>query len=171
MSTHTNSTATSDDAPLPEALRLLLEQELSPGARLAYVGLLLLALAAGITVASLWLTEPSLPMRTQVAFAAMLVIALSWCGFAIWALLHRRVLYARHRLVSARMATLFCAAFSAGAFILAAIGGGGLGAFLAGVLGLIMLAVAMALLLRAHRYYDGLRRRQSELQRALDERG
>lgn len=170
MNTPVNSTAASDEAPLPEALRLLLEQELSPGARLTYVGLLLLALAGGVTVASLWLTEPSLPMRTQVAFAALLTIELSWCGFAIWALRHRRVLYARHRLVSARMATLFCAAFSAGAFVLAA-SGGGLGAFLAGALGLIMLAVALALLVRAHRYYDGLQRRRSELQRALDERG
>jgi hypothetical protein len=170
MNTHTNSTASSDEAPLPEALRLLLEQELSPGARLAYVGLLLLALAAGIIVASLWLTEPSLPIRTQVAFAVMLAIALSWCGFAIWALRHRRVLYARHRLVSARMATLFCAAFSVGAFVLAA-SGNAPGAFFAGVLGLIMLAAALALLVRAHRYYDGLQRRRSELQRALDERG
>ncbi|MBT2749041.1 MULTISPECIES: hypothetical protein [unclassified Lysobacter] len=170
MNTHTNYTAASDDAPLPEALRRLLEHELSPGARLAYVGLLLLALAAGIAVASLWITEPSLPMRTQVAFAVLLAIALSWCGFAIWALRHRRVLYARHRLVSARMATLFCSVFSVGAFALAG-SGGGPGAFLAGVLGLFMLALALALLVRAHRYYGGLQRRRSELQRALGERG
>lgn len=170
MNPHTPPIAASDDAPLPEALRRLLEQELSPGARLAYVGLLLLALAAGIVVASLWITEPSLPARTQVAFAVLLAIALSWCGFAIWALRHRRVLYARHRLVSARMATLFCSIFSAGAFVLAG-SGGAPGAFLAGVLGLVMLALALLLLVRAHRYYDGLLRRRSELQRALGERG
>lgn len=155
-----------DDASLPDALRRLLDQELSTRSRLAYVGLLLIALAAGVALASLWITEPSLPTRTQIAFAVMLAIALSWCVFAIWALRNRRVLYARHRVVSARMATLFCLVFSAGAFALALIGDVG-SAYLAGLLGLLMTAVALTLLIRAHRHHDDLRLRRSELERRL----
>ncbi|MGO1069865.1 hypothetical protein [Lysobacter sp. CA199] len=154
------------DAALPPALRELLERELSPAARGAHVGLLLLAAAASAALAALWLTEPALAARTQAGFALLLAINLSWCVYALWALRHRRVLYARHRLIAARMASAFCALYSLGAFALAMLGGLSAGWF-AGLIGLGMTGVAAALQLRARRHYAGLQQRRAELERAF----
>lgn len=149
---------------VPEALRALLERELTPAARYAHVALLLFAAAASVALASLWLTEPALPARTQAAFAVLLAINLGWCGYAQWALRHRRVLFARHRLVATRLAATFCAVYSAGAFALAVLGGFAAG-WLAGLFGLGLTAVAVAMQVRAGRYYAGLQRRRDELER------
>jgi len=152
---------------VPAALRDLLERELTPGARWAHVALLLLAAGASVALASLWMTEPALPARTQAAFAVLLAINLGWCGYAQWALRYRRVLYARHRLLAARLALAFCAVYSLGAFALAAFAGVAAG-WPAGALGLVMSAAAMAMHVRADRYYAGLQRRREALERALD---
>lgn len=152
---------------VPDALRALIERELTPAARYAHVALLLVAAAASVGLASLWWTEPALPARTQAAFALLLAINLGWCGYAQWALRHRRVLYARHRVVAARLAIAFCAAYSIGAFALAAFGGIAAG-WWAGALGLGMTVAAMAMHVRASRYYEGLQRRREALERGFD---
>ncbi|MGH8082268.1 MAG: hypothetical protein ACREP7_16960 [Lysobacter sp.] len=154
------------DGELPDRLRRLLERELSPAARAGYLALLLVASFASAALVSLWITEPSLPARTHAAFALLLAINLSWSAFAVWALRHRRVLYARHRLVSTRLASAFCAIFSLGAFALAAAGGIGAG-WLAGCLGVAMTALALILMVRARRHYTGLQQRRETLERAL----
>ena len=48
--------------------------ELSVKARLGYVALLLVSSATTVGLLSLWLTEPSLPLRAQLAFGAMSLI-------------------------------------------------------------------------------------------------
>ena len=139
---------------------------MSMGSRLRYVALLLVAAAGAAVAGSLWLTEPVLPARTQLAFALLLGINLSWAVFAIWVLTRRRVLLARHAVVSARMAVAFSALFAVGAW---AIGrwSAGPSMYAAAACGLVMLAAAIALLVRADRRFAQLVERRREIERAL----
>lgn len=151
---------------LPDALHRLLDRELSLAARLGYVVLLLLASTMTAVVASLWLTEPALPLRTQIAFAAMTVAGLSWCAFAAWALRHRRVLFARHGVIAGRLATTFTAVFALGAFVWGWQRGGAV-LYVATLLGLALFGVAAALLVRAHRRHARLLEQRRVLEREL----
>ena len=67
-------TATNPSPPSTVDLRRLLDRELSQASRLGYVALLLASLTMTVIVSSLWLTEPVLATRTQVAFALMISI-------------------------------------------------------------------------------------------------
>ena len=139
---------------------------MSMGSRLRYVALLLVAAAGAAVAGSLWLTEPALPARTQIAFALLLAINLSWVAFATWVLTRRRVLLARHAVVSARMAVGFSALFAVGAWAIGHWGGPSM--YAASACGLVMLAVAIALLVRADRRFAQLVERRREIERALD---
>jgi hypothetical protein len=149
-----------------EQIQRLAATELSLRARLAYTALLLVSLFAAGVIGALWFTEPLLPARTQIAFAVMVAIGLSWVAYALWVLTRRRVLLAGHRVVAARMAVTFSALFAAGFALLAVMGQGGRAAFPAAVFGLCMLALAIGLLLDARRRFARLlqRRRVLELQ-------
>jgi len=148
------------------ALRQLADVELSLPSRLGYVALLLAALTMTGIVAALWLTEPTLPWRTRVAFAVMIAIGVAWVIFALWVLTHRRVLLARHRIVAGRMAVAFSLVFVMGAL---AVGyaTGAAAAFTAAALGIVMLAVAVILLVHAHRTFARLSERRRTLEREL----
>jgi hypothetical protein len=150
----------------PATLHALLDTELSLRSRLGYVALLLAALMMTSVIASFWMTEPALPARTQVAFAAMVVIGLSWVGFALWVLTHRRVLLAPHSVVAGRMAVTCTGAFVIGALVLG-YAEGSRGAFAAAAMGVGMLGAAAALLVRAHHRLDRLAERRRELDREL----
>lgn len=150
----------------PATLRALMDAELSLRSRLAYVALLLVALMMTSVIAALWMTEPVLPARTQVAFGAMIVIGLSWVGFALWVLTHRRVLLAPHSIVAGRMAVTFTGAFVIGALVLR-YAQGSPGALAAAAMGVGMLAAAAILLIRAHRRFDRLAERRRQLEREL----
>jgi len=110
-------------SPLPSSmvteLQRLTRTELSRGARVGHVVLALVASAMTIIVVSLWLTEPALPLRTQIAFATLTGIGLGWTGFAVWVLRTRRVLLARHRQVAGRLAVAFSGVFTVGCLVLA----------------------------------------------------
>ena len=149
-------------APGP-AVRRLADAEFSFRSRLGYVALLLAALMMTAIVAALWMTEPALPLRTQLAFAAMTMIGLSWSAFALWVLTHRRVLLARHGIVAGRMAVTFSAAFLIGAL---AVGyaSGARAAFAAAGLGAVMVCAGVAALVLAHRRFDRLSVRRRELE-------
>ena len=67
--------------------------ELSTPRRIRLLTLVMLSLAVSCAVLSLLLTEPSLPLRTQAAFGAVVVIGLTWVGFGLWALSSRRALF------------------------------------------------------------------------------
>jgi hypothetical protein len=134
--------------------------------RLAYVALMLVSLAMTAVVAALWLTEPSLPARTQIAFAVMSLIGISWSVFAAWVLTRRRILLARHRIVAGRMAVTFTSVFLLGAL---AVGytTGGAAPYAAAAMGGTMLAIAVFMLLRAHRAVARLTERRDTLQHEL----
>ena len=164
-----NTLARPEDPSSSESVRRLLNSELSLVSRLGYVAL---ALAAAIMIAivgSLWLTEPSLPMRTQMGFATMVGIGLSWVGFAIWVLTHRRPLLADHRIVAGRMAVTFSALFVIGALAVGFTAGGS-APYAAAGLGVAMLAIAIVLLVRAHHASARLRERRATLERELGRR-
>jgi hypothetical protein len=138
--------------------------ELSLPSRLGYVALLLTSLTMTCIVGALWLTEPALPMRAQLAFAVMIVIGLSWAVFAVWVLTQRRVLFARDGIVAGRMAVTFTAVFVIGAL---AVARGRSAAYLAAMLGMVTLGAALAMLTRAHRRFARLTERREALEREL----
>ena len=147
-------------------LTALLDAQLSTGARLGHVALLLAALTMLIVAGSLWLSEPGLPARTRAAFALIMGVAGAWCAYALWVLTSRRPLLAAHRVVAGRMAVAFSAIFVAGA--------GALGyvtdsraPYAAAALGLAMLGAAAAILVRARRVHAALVARRAALEREL----
>lgn len=148
------------------AAQRLADAELSPPSRLSYVTLLLVALMVTVVVGSLWLTEPALPLRTQLGFAMMVVIGLSWVAFALWVLARRRVLLARHRVVAGRMAVTFTALFALGALTLG-YETGRAAPYGAAATGLVLLAGAVAILAQANRTVARLTERRQTLEREL----
>jgi hypothetical protein len=147
-------------------LSRLLDTELSRRSRLGHVGLLLVSTAMTVVVVSLWVTEPALPVRTQVAFGAMTVIGLAWMVFAGWVLTTRRVLLGRDSVVAGHLAVTFTAVFVAGA-LLVGYSTGGKAPFAAAATGAGLLGVAIALLVRARRRVAGLTARRDALERDL----
>ena len=144
----------------------LLDTELSRSSRLSYVTLLLVSVAMTVVVVSLWLTEPALPLRTRVAFGLMTVIGLSWMVFAGWVLTTRRVLLGRDSVVAGRLAVTFTAVFVAGA-LLVGYSAGSKAPFAAAAIGVELLGVAIALLVRARRRVALLTARRDALEREL----
>ena len=65
----------------------------------------MVALVGGLTAAAvigvLWITEPALPPRTQVAFGGLVLIGLAWAGYGSWALTRRTPLFALDRVIAA----------------------------------------------------------------------
>jgi len=149
-----------------EKIQAMAGAELSLEARLGYVGLLLVSAALTTVVVSLWLTEPSLPARTQLAFAVMSLIGVSWSVLAAWALRARRPLFARDRVIAGGLAVTFSALFVAGC-LAAAILSGATPAYAAFATGVVMLAVAISMLLKARRRFAALSIRRRELEAQL----
>ncbi len=154
----------------PMDLRPLLDRELSHPARFGHVILLLASLTMTIVVGSLWWSEPALPARTEVAFAIMTAIGLSWAGFAAWVLTTRRVLLGRDSVLAGRMAVVFTTAFVIGALMVGYTTGGA-APYAAAAMGLAMLAAAVALLIRAQRRVVRLTARREALERDLGKSG
>jgi hypothetical protein len=96
----------------------------------------------------------------------MTVIGLSWMVFAGWVLATRRVLLGRDSVVAGRLAVTFTAVFVAGA-LLVGYSAGGKAPFAAAAIGVGMLGVAIALLVRARRRVAGLTARRDALERDL----
>jgi hypothetical protein len=154
--------------PYVSALELqqLADRELSLGARLGYVALLLVGLMGAGAIGSLWLTEPSLPLRTHVTFALLVAVGLAWAVFAWRVLTSRRILLARHRITAARMSVAFT-----GTFLLAALmigyARGGSAAFTAAGMAAVMFVLALGMLIHAHRRFARLMQRREALARQL----
>lgn len=149
-----------------EELRMLADAELSVRARGAHVALLFASSALAVVLGSLWVTEPSLPMRTHAAFGVLLAIGVSWTAYSAWVLTRRRALLARHRVVAGRMAVTFSAVFAVGAAIVG-VETGRQAAFAAAGLGVVMCAVAFVLLARAQRRFEALVAHRARLEREL----
>jgi hypothetical protein len=155
---------------LVDDLRRLTTSELSFRARMGHVALLLAASAMTAIVTALLITEPSLPLRASIALGVVAVIGASWMAFAMWVLLHTRVLLGRHRVVAARMALAFSSVFCLGA---AAVGYAtpSRSAFAAAAMGVLMIAIASGMLIRARRHVEQLSSRRDELERQLGRTG
>ncbi len=134
-------------------------RELALPSRLGYTALLVGALGMAGLTGSLWATEPSLPGRTQAAFAACVGIGLAWAGFAGWVLAKKRVLFANHRIYAARMATAFSGLFLVGSIVLR--DDLGVGAIATST---VLFAVAGAALVMAHRRFSRLVERRRALE-------
>jgi hypothetical protein len=160
------NTPTNMHAGSLEDIRRLAQGELSIRARIGYVSLLMVAAAMTAVVLSLWLTEPSLPARTQAAFCVMSLIGCAWVSFALWALGARRPLFARDAVVAGTMAVVFTSVFVAGA-IGAVIVSGAAAAFGVLATGVGMLAIAVGRLIIARRRFAALAARREELQRSV----
>ena len=140
--------------------------ELSVKARLGYVALLLVSSAMTVGLLSLWLTEAFLPLRTHLAFGAMVLIGTAWAALSTWALTTRRVLFARDRLIAGRMSVAFTALFLAGA-IAAVFMTGEAAAIGAAATGAVMFAIALRVLSGARRRFAELAARRDALEREL----
>lgn len=145
-----------------QEVRQLAGGELSLKARLGYVALMLVSTAMTAMIVSLWLTEVDLPQRTQLAFGVMSVIGASWMAFSLWALLARRPLFARDRLIAGRMAVAFTSVFLVGA-VAAVLITGHAAAYAVSFTGVAMLAAAIRILLDARRRFAELWVRRSAL--------
>lgn len=102
-----------------QQLLRLIDAELSPRARLLTTAMLLFALIVTAVVAALLLTEPALPLRTQLAFGLIVLAGLAWSGHFGRTLLHRRTSYLSHRVASTTLAAGVTAAFVLAAVLLA----------------------------------------------------
>jgi hypothetical protein len=157
--------------PVPSSslgdLERLTRTELTRAARLGHVLLALAASAMTIVVVSLWLTEPALPLRTQIAFALLTVIGLGWIAYALWVLGTRRVMLARHRMVAGRLAVTFSGVFTAGCVALLASGQSS-AARPALLMSLACLAVAIVIWRRAASQHARLIGRRAELEQQLN---
>jgi hypothetical protein len=155
--------------PVPEppstaALHRLVDSELALPPRLAYVALLLAASMMTAIVAALWGTEIGLPLRTRIAFGVMVTIGVSWISFAVWALQHRRPLFASHAIVAGRIAVTSTTLFVLGALAVAGTAGG-IAPLAAAASGVPMVGAAAWLLRRAHRTSARLIERRATLER------
>jgi hypothetical protein len=112
----------------------------------------------------LWATEPTpLPARTQAAFAAMIVVGLTWAGLAVWALAHRP-LFAVDRVIAATLALGFSTLSTVWGAVLAWNRAGLVGLVTVGGVGLALALASAALLVRARAYRATLRQRQGRLE-------
>jgi hypothetical protein len=137
----------------------LVRDELSTGARLGYTALAVSSLSVSAVVASLLMTEPSLPFRTQAAFVVIALGGLAWTALAVWVLTRRRVLLANHRVAASTLATTLAAMFLVGAVALRNRAG------MAAVLfNGAMLVVAVIWAVRARRRVAELSRRRRALE-------
>ena len=143
-------------------VRKLAGGELSLKARLGYVCLMLVASAMTTVIASLWLTEAVLPLRTQLAFGVMSLIGACWTVLSLWVLATRRPLFARDRLIAGRMAVVFTSLFLAGA-IAAVVVANNIAAYAVLFTGVAMLAMAIRVLMGARRRFAELLARRAEL--------
>jgi hypothetical protein len=166
-----------DPAPMPaprpsaDELRQRLAAELALPSRVGYTALLLAGLAAATTTGSLLATEPDLPARIQLAFAVVAGGGLAWAAFAARVLARRRVLFASHRVIAARMGVTFSGVFTAGALGVWLAGSRQEpGALAAAAIGATMLSAAVVVLLGARRRVADIAARKREIERLLEER-
>lgn len=146
----------------PEQVQGLVRGELSRRARGAHAALLVASLAMATTVTSVWVTEPTLPTRTHVAFLLVVVIAVAWAIHAIWVLTRRSILLVPHQVQAARLAVVCCLAFVTGC-VAAWATVGGAAAVMATMTALVMAAIAILNLWRARARHRALLQRRSEL--------
>ena len=147
---------------IQEAKRYL-QSEASLTRRMIYAALLLLDVGMLVLLTALWSTEPTLPLRTHVAFGSMVTVAVAWSVFFGWVLLRRRPLLALDRVVAGRLALGATTLFLLGGMAIAALRGHWPGMLLVALVGGMFVAAAAVVLVRAVRTRRLLERRREEL--------
>lgn len=134
---------------------------LSPARRLGAVAALLGGLGGALVAGTLWATEPGLPGLTQAAFAGMVAIGLSWCGWAGWVLTRRTPLFARDRVTAGWLGLTASAALAV--FVTAVAMARDRAAPAAIAMAATVLVAAAVNLVLAHSHRAALLRRKREL--------
>ncbi|MFE0701889.1 transmembrane transport protein [Streptomyces sp. NPDC058872] len=151
---------------VPAELERALATEVSVRSRMRYVAVGLAGGCAAALIVALWATEPApLPARTQAAFAGMITIGLAWAAFSCWVLTRRRPLFARDRVLGARLALVATTATGAAGTALAAARGTAGGALAVGLVGACLVGAAGTLLARAQSRRRELLRLRETLRR------
>ena len=171
--TDTHGTPTPHEMPRPavDEVRRLLASGIRAPSRLGFTALLLAGASMAAITASLLLTEPGLPSRTRIAFAVMTGVGVSWAALAAWVLLRRRVLLAGHRVLAGYMAVTYTMLFTLGMLALGRWGPAGRAWLYAAAVGVVLVAAALVVLVRARRRWHALDRRRRELERQLGSAG
>ncbi|MFC8424681.1 transmembrane transport protein [Streptomyces sp. NPDC057236] len=148
---------------VPEQLERALATEVSLRSRLRHVAVGLAGGCGAVMIAVLWATEPHAPPpRTQAVFAGLIAIGLAWAVFAGWVLSRRRPLFARDRVLSARIALAATVVTTLAGVVLAAVRGSTADLVATATGGVVFTAAAMLTLVRAqHRRRELLRLRDA----------
>ena len=126
-------------------------------------------LAGALLVGMLWATEPGeLPVRTQIAFAGLMLTGMAWAVGATVALA-RGPLFAIDRVVAAWLAVTFSALLTVGIVAIAVTRDSITGVVVAASLGLTLLVAAGTTLVRARVYRAALLVRMRRLHSQLPE--
>jgi hypothetical protein len=142
----------------------MVRRELSMPKRITYLFLLLLTLTGAGLIGSLWLTEPGpLPLRTHLAFGALVAINLAWSALFGWIVTRRKVLFAVHQVIAGWMAVAFCGIFLLFGALIAISRGNATALFAVGLVGIAMVFVAIMILKRARHRRQLLIARRNEL--------
>jgi len=142
-------------------VRALVRADLTRGARVGHVLLLVVTVLVAAAVGSLWATEPSLPTRTSVMFLIIIAGAVSWAGYAAWTLTHRRPRLAGHEVVATRVAMMTTAVVTVAMVVATA--NAPSAAMLLGIIGTIQFLVAAVAFRRARRRFAWLLERRATL--------
>ncbi|MEU8157541.1 hypothetical protein AB0B94_28125 [Micromonospora sp. NPDC048986] len=102
----------------PEEVLARLDAPLSLRKRVGYLAVAFAGLTGSALIGLLWVTEPGLPTRTNVAFAVLVAIGLCWAAFGGWAVTRRTPLFARDRVVAGWLGVGAWLVFSVGALII-----------------------------------------------------
>ncbi|WP_144126281.1 hypothetical protein [Catellatospora sichuanensis] len=129
--------------------------------RVATTVALLGGLLGAAFVGLLWLSEPVLPLRTQLAFGALVLVGLGWAGYGSWVLSRRTPLFALDRVIAGWLA-LAASGLLAGLTALVALTRGGVH-WAAYLMVVVLLMVAAGNLVRARALRGALLRRKREL--------
>jgi hypothetical protein len=105
----------------PEEVLARLDAPLSLRRRVGYLAVAFTGLTASALIGLLWLTEPRLPARTNVAFAVLVTIGLCWAAFGGWAVTRRTPLFARDRVVAGWLGVGAWLAFGVGALVISVV--------------------------------------------------
>ena len=150
----------------PEDLLALAETELSRVSRLGQVMLLLAFVVMVGIIGLLGITEPLLPSRFRVVFAAITAIGVLGTVSALWTLSTRGVVLARHRVIGCRVAVALAAMIVLGASIIGVVKGIP-SAFAVAGFGVILLGGTIALLRQENRKLSALTARRHALAQQL----
>ena len=158
-----------DRAPTPatrDAADVLaaLETELAQGQRRRALGMLLASLMVTGPLASLWLTEPELPLRTHLVFGGLVMVGLAWIGLGAYLLVQRHPLYAHDRVLATGLAVAASAITGVASTVVSVLRSGTVAAVATTAIAALMVIAACALHLQARRRRRVLTRRRHELE-------